>query len=237
MLVLHQFLISPFCDKIRRIMHWKGLEYEVEEYPLVARKKIRRIYPTAKLPCLEHDGTYIGDSTDIAYYLEETFPEKPLLPSTPRERGLVHVLEDWADESLYFYEMYLRFGLPHNAKRNLPRMLHADRPLVRRILPHLIPRGIRGIFRTQGVGRKSLEHVLRDVRRQLLALKDCLGSGEFLVGDQLSLADIAVYCMVCAMWDSAEGSDIIRELPTLGAWMKRVEDATGEPVAGSWERD
>ena len=32
-------------------------------------------------------------------------------------------LEDWADESLYFYEMHLRFGLPENSPENVPRMM------------------------------------------------------------------------------------------------------------------
>ena len=115
MITLHQFQVSPFCDKVRRILHWKGLEYRIREVPLVRAQAIRRINPTGKLPCLEHDGTFVADSTDIAYYLEERFPEPPILPEDPAERALCHVLDDWADESLYFYEMFLRDAVSFTA--------------------------------------------------------------------------------------------------------------------------
>lgn len=235
MLILHQYLISPFCDKIRRVLHWKGLAYEVKEYALANRKAVAAINPAGKLPCLEHDGYRLSDSTDIAYYLEEKFPQKPLIPSDPRQRALVHMLEDWADESLFFYEMFLRFALPHNAARNLPRMLHTDKPLIRKLMPMLIPRGIRSIIKHQGLGRKTDEQLLADLRRQFTALGERLGDSGWLVGEGISLADIAVYSMVACCRDSEEGGALLRENREVADWLKRVEDATGGAVPGSWE--
>ena len=111
MIVLHQFEISPFCDKVRRILHVKRIPYEVREVPPSrALTDVRRVNRIGKLPAIEDDGRVIADSTDIAHHLEERFPDPPLLPKHPLERALVHVLEDWADESLYYYEMTLRFG-------------------------------------------------------------------------------------------------------------------------------
>ena len=83
MITLHQFQISPFCDKVRRILHWKRLDYRIQEVPLARALSVRRINPIGKLPCLEHDGRFVADSTDIAYYLEEKFPEPPILPKDP----------------------------------------------------------------------------------------------------------------------------------------------------------
>ena len=124
MITLYQFEISPFCDKIRRVLHWKGQPYQVREIPLAQTfTRLRKINPVGKLPCIEHEGRLIADSTDIAHYLEERFPQPPLVPSDPLERGLCHMLEDWADESLYFYEMRLRFTFPHNARRWLPALM------------------------------------------------------------------------------------------------------------------
>lgn len=234
MLILHQFEISPFCDKIRRMLHWKGLEYEVKEYPLISGKKIRAIYPAGKLPCLEHDGKFIGDSTDIAHYLEETFPQKPLLPEDPAQAALAHIMEDWADESLYFCEMYLRFSLPENAGRNLPRMLQNDKPFLRKILPKLIPGGLRKLLANQGIGRKKKEHVLKDIDRHLDAVEKRLQNSDWLIGDAMSLADISVYSMVNCIRDSEQGGDAVRRRPKMTAWLQRIEDATGGKVPGSW---
>ena len=37
MITLYQFEISPFCDKVRRVLHWKKVPYEIVEVPLKLR--------------------------------------------------------------------------------------------------------------------------------------------------------------------------------------------------------
>jgi glutathione S-transferase len=229
MITLHQFQVSPFCDKVRRILHWKRLEYRIQEVPLARALAVRKINPIGKLPCLEHDGTFVSDSTDIAYYLEEKFPKPPLLPRDPVLRGLCHVLDDWADESLYFYEMRLRFTLPHNARRWIPELVHADARLLKALAPRVIPGMMRRLTRKQGVGRKSLQQVLADVERQVDALAGLLGDREWLVGDALSLADLSVCAQMRCIRGAEEGARIIEGRPTVGAWLRRVETATSKP--------
>ncbi len=230
MITLHQFQVSPFCDKVRRILHWKRLEYRIQEVPLVRAQAIRKINPIGKLPCLEHDGAFVADSTDIAYYLEERFPEPPILPSDPAQRALCHVFDDWADESLYFYEMRLRFTLPHNARRWIPELVHADPGFLKAIAPYLIPRMLRRLTRQQGVGRKSVQQVLADVERHVDALANLLGDREWLVGDALSLADLSVFSQIRCIRGAEEGGRIVASRPPLTTWMERVDAATAQPA-------
>jgi glutathione S-transferase len=226
MITLYQFQVSPFCDKVRRILQWKRLEHRIEEVPLARALGVRKINPTGKLPCLEHDGTFIADSTDIAYYLEAKFPEPPILPKDAAERALCHVLDDWADESLYFYEMRLRFTLPHNARRWIPELVHADPRFVKALAPFFIPLMMRRLTRQQGVGRKSREQLLTDVERQVDAIAGLLGQGKWLVGNALSLADLSVYAQLSCIRGAAEGARIIEAHPSVVAWMERVDGAT-----------
>ena len=229
MITLHQFQVSPFCDKIRRILHWKGIDYRIQEVPLARAPAIRRINPIGKLPCLEHDGTFVADSTDIAHYLEEKFPEPPILPKDPVQRALCHVLDDWADESLYFYEMRLRFTLPHNARRWIPELVHADSGILKALAPHVIPGMLRRLTRKQGVGRKSVQQVLEDVQRHVDALAGLLGDREWLVGEALSLADLSVFAQIRCIRGAEEGARIIEGHPPVVAWMERVDAATSKP--------
>jgi glutathione S-transferase len=227
MLTLYQFEISPFCDKIRRVLAYKQLPYEIHEVGLIeAQTSYRRISPSGKCPALADDGRIVADSTDIAYYLEERHPDPPLVPADVRERAWMHVLEDWADESLYFYEMRLRFGIAHNRARTMPKLLAHENVVMRSIGPWVLPRAIDGQTRTQGVGRKNDEQVLVDVRRHLDALEALLSGRETLVGERLSLADIAVFCMLYCIRDATEGESEIAARPALVSFLDRVDRAT-----------
>lgn len=228
MVVLHQLEMSPFCDKIRRALNWKRVPYETREVPLLEAVTVypRKVNRIGKVPALEVDGEVVADSTDIAYWLEERWPERPLLPRDPVERALCHFLEDWADESLYFYEMRLRFTFAPNRARNLARLLAHDAPAMRPLLSPVAARTVRKQCEAQGVGRKPEEMVLRDVARHLDALAAWLAGKTWLVGAALSLADLAVYAQLHCIDDSVEGQALVAKRPAVVAWMARVAEAT-----------
>jgi glutathione S-transferase len=227
MLTLYQFEVSPFCDKARRVLHWKRQPYEVHEVTLwQALTQVRRLNPAGKLPCLEHDGRLIADSSEIALYLEERFPTPPLLPADPRQRALCHVLEDWADESLYFYEMQLRFGTKENAKRWLPVLAAHDAAPFRALSRFILPRVLGAQLRQQGIGRKPIATVLADLERHVRAVASLLDGRDYLVGDALTLADISVFAQLFCIRGASEGAVAIEKEPSVVSWMTRVDEAT-----------
>ena len=234
MILLHQFEISPFCDKVRRILHLKGQPYQVRNLNMwqTLRGVPGRLHPAGKLPVLEHRGRRLADSTEIAYYLERLFPDPPLIPTDEGQRARVHFFEDWADESLYFYELHLRLAVAHNARRWVPQLTKNDPFWLRWSAPFLAPRRIAGITRTQGVGRKSPQQIQSDVQRHLQALETCLKAGDWLVGTYLSLADIAVFVQISCIAQTVEGEALLPDFPAVTAWMARVErDSAGGPAA------
>jgi glutathione S-transferase len=225
-LILYQFDISPFCDKVRRVMDWKGLDYHCVDIPIAGTLGIRKHNSIGKVPVLEHTGQKIPDSSDIVRYLEKTFAHKSLLPEDPLERAHCHILEDWADESLYFYEMTLRFTTPGNAAVNVPRLLEHDHPLAQKILNPILRFGMGMIVNMQGTGRKPLSHLLQDVKQHTEALNSLLSGGDWLVGQNLSLADISVFVMLDCIMDAKESAEIIQSYPRILAWMARVDAQT-----------
>jgi glutathione S-transferase len=232
MVTLHQFEISPFCDKLRRLLNYKGIAFDVRDYPLAGGKKIKQFNPSGKLPALEHNGTFVNDSTDIAYYVEQQFPQHPLIPTDPKQKALMHVLEDWADESLYFYEMTMRFVKSSTARTNLGKMLEFDKGFSRWYLEKILPTkmGVAMICSMQGTGRKSMAQLKVDIGRHVQAVADFLGGregdGQWLVGDSMTLADLSVYSMFFCLLDAPEAKAIIDAKPTVVAWMQRIRSAT-----------
>ncbi|MBT4518871.1 MAG: glutathione S-transferase family protein [Halieaceae bacterium] len=228
MLTLHQYHLSPYNEKVRRMLNFKGIPYIEKFWMLGDRGKVKDFNHTGKLPALEVDGQIIGDSTDIVRYLEQSFPETPLIPQDRQQRALVHILEDWADESLYFYEMHLRFTTPGNRERNMPRMVEKEGWFLRYLLPKVIPGGIAKITATQGIGRKTPEQLLVDVDRHVQAVDDLLGTGNWLIGQTITLADLAVYAMFQALRDADMALAIMQRYPTILPWLARVETTTDE---------
>jgi glutathione S-transferase len=232
LITLYQFPISPFCDKIRRILQYKRVEYSVHNVPMLETPTtLRKKNKAGKVPCIEDAGTIVSDSTDIAHHLEARFPDPPLLPREPKVRALCHILEDWADESLYFYEVFLRFMVPSNAPRWIAELVADDPIPIKLAARWIIPSHMRGVLRGQGLGRKTTEAVCDDLRRELTAIEDYLGDGKFLLGDAISLADIAVFAQLHCIRGTPEGGAIVADRPVVARWMDRVDAKTsGSPA-------
>jgi len=93
MLKLCGFHISNYFNKAYIVLLEKGLEFEVDadcrpsqDEAFVART------PMGKVPFLEVNGATLVESDVICEYLEDAYPQKPLLPRDPLERARVREL-------------------------------------------------------------------------------------------------------------------------------------------------
>lgn len=223
-ITLYQFEISPFADKVRRALRWKGLAFEVVEVLVSKRNAHRRVSPTGKFPALVHDGRTIVDSTDILRYLDEAFPQPRLQPDAPRDRALATLLEDWADESLYFYDLTMR-PWPQNRQWFVDDLLAHETGLARGLLARAIPGAIARVARAQGLGRKAEATVVADLAALYDALEAWLEGADWLAGPRLSNADLAVRVMVNVLDRTREGRALRAARPRLDAWCRRVDAA------------
>ncbi|MCR9104374.1 MAG: glutathione S-transferase family protein [Gammaproteobacteria bacterium] len=223
MITLYQFEVSPFCDKVRRVCHYKGVPYTVQEVSLLGAGK----YSSArKLPVIDDGDTRVEDSTQIVQYLEQKYPQPGLFPQDAAERALCNVLEDWADESLYYYDIALHFSFAENAKRRAEHLLQHEKPLMRTLLRPFVPSLLRKLGESQGAGRRPREVILDDIDRQISSIDALLGTQDFLLPSGLSIADISVFVEVDAMRVAELGAGIIARYPRVASWMARVDDTT-----------
>jgi glutathione S-transferase len=97
---LYHLPISPFCRKIRLVLAEKRLDVSlIEEKPWERRQELLMMNPASQVPVLlDHaGGPPLADSMAIFEYLEETYPEIPLLPATPLARAETRRLMQWFD--------------------------------------------------------------------------------------------------------------------------------------------
>ena len=225
MITLYQFSTSPFTEKVRRALNYKGVPFDVHE---VARAKAaqgeyRHVSPTGKFPVITDGDRAVWDSTDIVYHIERSHPTPSLVPTAPRDAALAHAIEDWADESLYFYEMTLRLTWEHNVDAALDEFVASMPGVPRQQLRSLIVQGATQLTQAQGVGRKPRPQVVEDVERHFRALDGLLEGQDWLVGDSLSLADLAVMAQVSALRYAEEAETALAASTRIADWIVRVD--------------
>lgn len=226
MIVLYEYEISPFCEKVRRGLAYKGLAYKKVECGGMSYGELKRINPRRKVPVLEHNGRRIVDSSDILNYLEQLQPKPTLYANTAEDRAQIHLLEDWADESLIWHEVYMRFHVQPTADR-LARRIGRNMPAwMRPLAPQIVLPLIRHMGNVQGVGRKSRDVVEAELHRHYEMLDELLKGRKFLVTSHMTAADLAVSAMIWGLIDAGQRDDI-DAYPRLAAWYERVSVACG----------
>ncbi len=237
MITLYQSMSSPFAEKIRRVLGFKQLAFVIEEVDRSDPASYEHVSPYGKVPAIDDGGKPVWDSTDIVIHLDATYPQRPVIPADGMQAALAHIIEDWADESLYFYELTMRASWPNNAPRMLDEIRTSlpDSVTEEQALDYLLSASTR-IVETQGLGRKSRDHVLEDMHRHLEALGTILRDRMFLVGDRISIADISVLAQFQALLSAEEFVDMLRAFPQIAEWMQRIRSAAPDPAKYAGEQ-
>jgi len=165
-MILYGSSLSPFVRKVLAYAGEKGIELDLQPtgFPNHSPEYLEAS-PFRKMPAFR-DGDYtLADSTAIIHYLEARFPEPALIPADPKLRGKTIWFEEFGDTILCSCGAKIFFN-----RIVAPRFLgrpgdeEAAATAEREELPPILD---------------YLEKVVPD-------------AGGFLVGDSITLADIAV---------------------------------------------
>ena len=171
-LKLYHAISSPNSRRVRIFLAEKGLKPTLIPVDLGAGEQhsdaYRTINPRRVVPALVlEDGTTIGEVPAIIRYLDEAFPEAPLLGVTPKEKGLVAMWERLAELEGFAAVME---GVRNRTERLKGRAIAG--PHAYEQIPALVDRS-----------------VLR-VNNFLADLNERLEQVPFVAGEQFSAADI-----------------------------------------------
>jgi glutathione S-transferase len=226
--VLHQFTLSPYCVKIRKILEFKGLAYTTAEVNPFSRGTVARISGQKRVPVLVETpadgsaGRAIADSTAIALYLDERYPDPPVYPRDPEARARVILLEDWSDEVFAGNLIPFKIFNADNARRMVVQSARFYPPtLPYRVLVPFGPPVLRRLAAWRRRGR-SLERLRADYAADLARLDAIARPGPFLAGAQPTVFDFAVWGLLRSM-QGMEGEELLARYVSLGEWYERVE--------------
>lgn len=194
MLELYQFELSHYCEKVRLILDYKGLPYrKIEVTPGIGQLDVFRLSGQRQVPVLKDGNETIADSTAIAFYLDQKYPDRPIIPTDPQQRALCLIMEEWADESIGMNSRKLLLGSLGQDPSFRSAVLPTSAPSFLKNLVESVPReafdilGMGGGFSPDTVktARKAMQHNLE-------ALSLILSDKPYLITDHPTLADFAV---------------------------------------------
>lgn len=96
---LYGYSTSPYVRKVGCCLHYKELSFEFVPVNPTDPREIAFTGQT-QVPVLKIDDKWRSDSTPLAMWLDELFPEKPLLGNTQKERESILTLDSWVSNSL-----------------------------------------------------------------------------------------------------------------------------------------
>jgi glutathione S-transferase len=138
---LYDAVPSSNCDRVKIVLYEKGLSCEIVRLDLkkMDQKKPEylKLNPYGKVPVIDDDGRILFESCIINEYLDEQYPNPPLMPKDPYLRGRGRILVDYALN--YIHEPYWALRgemLKKDSDRNMI-VMEESRQTLRRLLIYL----------------------------------------------------------------------------------------------------
>ncbi len=194
MLELYQFELSQYSEKVRLILDYKGLEYrKIEVTPGVGQLELFRLSGQPQVPVLKDGETFVADSTEIAFYLDRKYPERPIIPDDPLARGQCLLIEEWADESIGLKGRKAFVGALNQNPNFRTSILPKNTPDLFKTLLKSVPSEFLDLLGTGvGFGKDAVKEAQKGLKQDLEALSLILQHRPYLVTDQPTLADLTV---------------------------------------------
>jgi len=227
---LYGYSTSPYVRKVGCCLYYKKLPFEFVPVNPIDPREIG-FSGQAQVPVLQIGDEWRTDSTPLAIWLDELFPEKPLLGNTPQESESILALDSWVTDSLilsffrYANEGEMNAKFRHSAWR-LAAIVSSQTPLsaeIRNAWPDLVKMA------------PFIKHMMCDVdtsetlsemqARVPLQLIENLQGGPFFGGrKEPSLVDFAIFPQVVFTYMVGIHQNLmLTHEPSLNNWLNNIK--------------
>ena len=222
-LIFYHSVESTCAQKVRFVMAEKGLAWEEKRLNLRKGEQFTPEYlklnPKAVVPTLVHDSHVIRESSVIAEYLDDAFPEPALRPSNSYDRARMRLLMRAVDDEVHpsvgvlTYAIVLRHQMnelmtPEELERHF-RNVADPRRRERQALTH-----------ETGLEAPAVEGSVVTLGHVIQQMDDNLDTGPWLAGEDYSLADATATPYMFRL-QALSLAGLWQDSRNVGAWLER----------------
>ncbi len=205
---LYQYAISPFTEKVRRVLTYKHLKWNPIDCHYEDKTNLLKVTggKWTRVPVLEWDGEVVYNSVDIIKWLDRRVPGARVIPDDAR--GLVEIVDHWADNTLFPPIMFL--VIPDLLDAAGDAALKANRE-------RLIGMSTAAMRERAVACREQLTGFCRMLDAQL-------AGRDFFLGQSFTMADASLYHPFFFLALNPGAFAVVREFPALAHWYERIRD-------------
>lgn len=231
MLKLYHNDMSACAQKVRFVLAEKKLEWQGQELNLrqgdQQKPEYLKINPKGLVPALDHDGNILVESNIIVDYLNDAFPQPPLMPSAPLERARVRWWMKKLDDGLHLELAALSFGVAYRTQ--LLEACKGDSQLVEKHLngiPDAYMRDVQRQVIAEGMASPRFVRAVHEFAKLLEELDAELTQHQWIGSDNMSLADIAFAPYITRL-EHLHMHGLWQDRPQFKHWYTRLKATQG----------
>jgi len=223
---LYQYAACPFCNKVRSILKYKGIDFETVEVHPLNKKEIAFSEQYRAVPIyIDSQGNQVNDSTPIMRYIDQEFAQKPVFRTLTAEVEHENKWLAWSDAFVK--------GLPAVIYDSLPRSLSAfnyitkvgkfswfEKRMIKYSGALIMTMVAKKIKKRENINDPEL-FLNQKAKEWAVGLND----RPFMGGDQPNGADLAVYGIFQSI-ANLPAAKIMRHNSIFDGWVEQMDNAT-----------
>jgi len=194
--IVYGFPRSTFVNIVRLVLTHKEVPYTFHDLePEMGKPSHLTLHPFNRVPILRHGNFTVYETSAIVTYIDETFPRLPLQPRDIPGRAR---MDQWISMVNSYYYPYMIYHVTHE------RLVYPELGIAsdEKVVAHALPKVELGLQ----VAERQLEH-----------------AKDYLLGDELTLADFYLLPSTFAFSLTEEGKTMYPKYPAFCSWRERME--------------
>ena len=225
---LYGYATSPYVRKVGCFLYYKQLEFDFVPVSPLDAAEVLAFSGGTSVPVLVIDGEARRESSALAHWLDERFPERPLCPAEHKET--IDRIDQWVSDtflrSIFRPAMDGELTLQQRFRFwRLAALVSAHTPLpeqVRQMWPDFVAKA--PFIKAMGAEMDLTEPAQDMAMRIGMELAAHIGEGPFMGGlDQPSMLDLAVFPqLVFGVMFGLEDRLSAAQHPVIRSWIERM---------------